>query len=155
MLRRDVLLAAGGFDRDFRYAEDLDAWLRVLEQGTGLLLAEVTCICNLHQAQISRDRPAMLASSDRVLERCAGQSWFSKSLREQDAVVVAWDDLQEARAGHDWAHAGRTAAWLAGRPARLVALGRLWSFRYRTRRRTREYLRERSGRPPSMDAVAT
>ncbi|MGH9107095.1 MAG: glycosyltransferase family 2 protein, partial [Acidimicrobiales bacterium] len=59
LVRRDMLLAAGGFDPRLAYLEDIDAWLRVLELGTGLLLPEVTCLYSVHDAQMTQDRPAM------------------------------------------------------------------------------------------------
>ncbi len=34
MMRRDIVVSCGGYDPSFRYAEDLDLWLRMLNAGT-------------------------------------------------------------------------------------------------------------------------
>ena len=117
------------------YLEDLDAWLRVLEHGTGLLLPEVTCLYAVHPGQMSKDRSSMLAAANHVLDKYSGRPWLTPALREELVVVDTWDDLQAARAGRRWAEVGRHGRWLVSRPARTAALARLWAFRRRVRRR--------------------
>ena len=136
MVRRDVLVAAGGFKEGIRHAEDVDAWLRVLEHGTGLLLAEVTCRYNVHGAgQMSGNRPEALAVYREVLEGYRGRPWLTKELLQRFETVAAWDDLQAGRARRDWREVRKQALWLARRPGRLSALARLWAFRWRARHR--------------------
>jgi glycosyltransferase involved in cell wall biosynthesis len=136
LVRRDVLLAAGNFDRGLRYVEDLDTWLRVLEYGTGLLLPEITCLYRVHPDQISKNRPEMLASAAAVMAKYADRAWLTRRVREGSAVVEAWDNFQAARAGRDWAKAFQEAAWLIGRPTRTVALAKVWMFRRQIRHRS-------------------
>ena len=135
LVRRDVLLAAGGFDRRLRYLEDLDAWLRVLEHGTGLLLPQITCLYRHHGGQISRDRPAMLAASARLLDKYSDRPWMGPQTRQGLLVVEHWDELQAARRDRDWAGAFGAAAWIMARPTRWRALAQLLVFRRRARRR--------------------
>jgi glycosyltransferase involved in cell wall biosynthesis len=136
MVRRDVLMEAGGFNEGIRHAEDVDAWLRVLEHGTGLLLAEVTCRYNVHGAgQMSGNRPEALAVYREVLQDYQDRPWLTKGLLQRFETVAAWDDLQAGRARRDWREVRKQALWLARRPARLAALTRLWAFRWRARHR--------------------
>src|SRR3954453_6737383 len=62
MLQRDALLAAGGFPEGMRLGVDIDAWLRLLERGTGIVSPEVGVLYRVHEAQISGDRAAMRAA---------------------------------------------------------------------------------------------
>ncbi|MGA3221985.1 MAG: glycosyltransferase, partial [Acidimicrobiales bacterium] len=135
MVRRDILLEVGSFDRQLRYVEDLDAWIRVLERGTGVLLPEVTCLYAVHPGQMSKDRSSMLAASDHVVGKYSGRPWLTPALRESLLVVGRWDDLQMARREHNWAEVGHNGRWLVSRPARAVALTKLWAFRRRVRHR--------------------
>jgi glycosyltransferase involved in cell wall biosynthesis len=144
MVRRDVLVEVGGFDRQLRYLEDFDAWIRVLERGTGVLLPDVTCLYTVHPGQMSKDRSSMLAASNHVLDKYSGRPWLTPALRQSLVVVDRWDDLQAARAVRNWAEVGGHGRWLLSRPARAVALTRLWAFRRQVRRR-----------PPSEAAAGT
>jgi hypothetical protein len=151
MVRRDVLLEVGSFDRQLRYLEDLDAWLRVLERGTGMLLPDVTCLYAVHPGQMSRDRSSMLAASNQVLDKYAGRPWLTPRVRESLAVVDRWDDFQAARRQRDWAEARRNGGWLLSRPARVAALTKLWAFRRDVRHRQAavpEAVVTAPGRPP-------
>jgi hypothetical protein len=138
MVRRDVLLEVGGFNPGLRYLEDLDAWLRVLERGTGLLLGEVTCLYTLHGSQMSSDRGGMVAAGQGILDKYAGKPWLTARLRESAAVVDVWDDLQACRARRDWTGAAGKAGWLFSRPTRAKDLVRLLAFRWRARRFARQ-----------------
>ena len=135
LVRRDVLLAAGGFDRSLRYLEDLDAWLRVLEHGTGLLLPQMTCLYRHHRGQLSRHRTAMVAASAQVIGKYGDRPWLGPQARQGVLVVEHWDDLQSARRERDWAGAGRKTLWILARPSRWRALVQLWVFRRRARQR--------------------
>lgn len=135
MVRRDVLIGVGGFDRQLRYLEDLDAWLRVLERGTGALLPEVTCMYAVHPGQMSKDRSSMLAASNHVLDKYSGRPWLTPALRESLVVVDTWDDMQAARAQRRWGEVARHGKWVMSRPARAIALTKLLTFRRQVRHR--------------------
>lgn len=135
IVRRDVLLAAGSFDRELRYLEDIDAWLRVLEHGTGVLLPDVTCLYRLHRGQMSKNRDAMQEWGVRVLDKYEGRPWLTEA-RRRLAVVDCWDDLQAARGAGQRQVAAQKAAWIIRDPRRWEALVRLWIFRRQVRNRT-------------------
>jgi hypothetical protein len=135
LVQRDLLLAVGGFDRRLRYLEDLDAWLRLLEHGTGLLLPEVTCLYSTHGGQMSKDQEAMLASLAATVTKYGERAWMTPQLRQNMAVVEAWDSFQSARSARDWGGVAQKGAWLVARPSRLDALVSLWRFRHQVRRR--------------------
>lgn len=134
-VRRDAVLAAGGFDRTLRYMEDIDLWLRVLELGSGLLLPDVTCLYRRHVSQLSGSRAKMSATAESILAKYAGRSWMTKQVTNSWQVVEHWDDLQAARYAGQWPTVATKALWLLGRPARPAALVRLWAFRRQVRRR--------------------
>ncbi|MGH9104850.1 MAG: hypothetical protein ACRDZX_03245 [Acidimicrobiales bacterium] len=123
-----------GFDPRLAYLEDIDAWLRVLELGTGLLLPEVTCLYSVHDAQMTQDRPAMTSSSRYLLDKYAGRPWLTPALRREALATEVWDDLQAGRSAGDWARVAAQAAYFS-QPAKLAALARLLAFRRRMRRR--------------------
>jgi glycosyltransferase involved in cell wall biosynthesis len=136
MVRRDVLSACGGFDRDLAYLEDVDAWVRVLEHGSGLLVPEVTCLYRHHEGQVSRHRPEMQAATAYVMDKYEQRAWWSQRRRRDVEVVGHWDDFQAARGAGNWAEAVSQAWWLGRAPERLAVLARLLSFRRNVRRRS-------------------
>ena len=139
LVRREVLLSCGGFDRNLDYLEDVDAWMRALEHGSGLLAPEVTCLYRHHEGQVSRRRTEMQEATAYVMDKYRHRSWFSERTRQAVAAVGAWDDFQAARASRDWPEVGRLGGWLVANPVRLASLGRLLKFRRDVRSRSREF----------------
>lgn len=133
LVRRDVLVQAGSFQRAMRQMEDLDLWLRALELGTGLLLPEVTCLYRRHANQLTASRSKMAASGAQIAAKYADRPWMDASARDRWRVVEVWDDLQSARAGKNWGAAWESGRWLLSHPRRPVALAQLWAFRRRVR----------------------
>ncbi|ROP26751.1 glycosyltransferase family 2 protein [Pseudokineococcus lusitanus] len=132
MVRRDVLDAVGGF-RDLRRAQDLDLWLRVLEQGSGLALDVATVTYTEHAGQVSVDRALMRAHFDDVLRLHADAAWMSEQLRRRSLVRWHWDDARSAVAARRPAKALRAGGLLLRRPAQLTTLLRLLRQRRRER----------------------
>ncbi len=139
LVRRDVLVSCGGFDRNLDYLEDVDAWMRVLERGSGLLSPEVTCLYRHHEGQVSRRRTEMQEATTYVMDKYRGRPWLSERTRQAVATVGAWDDLQAARASRNWPEVARLGGWLAANPVRLTSLGRLLEFRRHVRNRSRAF----------------
>lgn len=136
LLRRDVLLAAGGFGAGL--SEDMDAWVRMLERGTGLVLPDVGWRYTEHGGQLSGDRAAMRASHAEVLERYADRPWCTPELLERVAARDRWDALRAGAGGAPGEPPLRGrgyAAWVLADPRRARALGELWWWRLRERRR--------------------
>jgi len=61
--RRDVLRQVGGFDEEFRLAEDADLVLRLREAGHRILaLDEITFLSRLRPGSLTRDRDVVIGS---------------------------------------------------------------------------------------------
>jgi Glycosyl transferase family 2 len=71
-VRRELLLAAGGFDHSLRYATDWDLWCRLILDGSRVgLVAEPLARYRLRRASLSAQRGALLRGRCRVLEKAA------------------------------------------------------------------------------------
>jgi glycosyltransferase involved in cell wall biosynthesis len=132
MIRRDVALAAGGYDEDMLRCEDLDLLVRCLERGTGLAARDVTVIYHLHGDQLSSERAEMKANHTYVIDRYRDRPWWSARQAGRWQAVVAWDAY---RSGGGRGQLGRALA-------RPVALARLLWWRLRLRRRSRSVSRD-------------
>ena len=128
MIRRDVALAAGGYDTAMLRCEDLDLLVRCLEHGSGLAVRDVSVIYHLHGDQLSSERTEMKSMHSYVVDRYRDRPWWSRRQAGRWKAVVAWDAF---RAGGGLREAARAAA-------RPLALARLLWWRYRLRRRSAE-----------------
>jgi hypothetical protein len=160
LVRREAMLAAGGYRTERRFAEDFDAWLRLLGQGTGVALPTVTCVWRQHAAQKSRN-PAAAAVQRAIVESYAGEAWWSPALVQRRLAVRAWDDLRAAQANGDRRAMLRPAAWLVARPVRSAAVLRILAWRLSHRRAARAVARDGGprvhvlpGGEPPADAAA-
>jgi GT2 family glycosyltransferase len=124
MIRRDVALAAGGYDESVPLCEDLDLLLRCLEHGTGVVVPDVTAIYHMHAGQLSSERSDMRAWHTRVASAYERRPWWSARQFTRWLASAAWDDY---RAG-----TGPAAAVLRD----PLALARLLHWRLRVRRRS-------------------
>jgi glycosyltransferase involved in cell wall biosynthesis len=72
VLRRDAVLAAGGFDADFPRCQDCELVLRMSLAGPGCVCAipEELTLYRRHAGQMSSDWTAMQAEWNRMLEKC-------------------------------------------------------------------------------------
>lgn len=134
IVRKDVIVAAGGYSTDLRYAEDWDLWLRVLEYGTALATPQVVSLYHRHSGQKSQHRRGPAQTHERIVRRCADRSWWSARVEERWLGLRLWDELEEAFDDRRWLDAGRLAALIIRRPRRLVAVVsrqaryRLWQW---------------------------
>jgi glycosyltransferase involved in cell wall biosynthesis len=69
IVRRDLFLAAGGYDATLRYTNDWDLWLRLATGRRFLRDPAVSARYRLHGAQLVKDREPLAAERVRVLER--------------------------------------------------------------------------------------
>jgi GT2 family glycosyltransferase len=118
MVRRDVVERVGGF-RKPDGTEDLDLWLRVLEQGTGIVDPTVSVLYHLSAGQISGDYPRMQAGRIQVAERFRNRWWWSERLNQQWHGHAAWTNVRAAVRAQRPFEAMRTTAWIAARPSRV------------------------------------
>jgi glycosyltransferase involved in cell wall biosynthesis len=136
IVRRDAILAAGGYRTDLRYAEDFDLWLRVLEAGTGLVSPAVVAIYHVHSGQKSRDVDAPRAAQRSAIASRTASPWWSSALLERRIAADTWDDLRSAAGGGRYAAAAGHALTIARRPARMRAVLALERWRAAQRRRS-------------------
>ena len=60
LAKRDALRDVGGYDEQYRLAEDFELWLRVATRHRLAYSGRPTCIRRVHDGQASRDRRAMI-----------------------------------------------------------------------------------------------
>jgi glycosyltransferase involved in cell wall biosynthesis len=135
LLRRDVALAAGGFDTELERCADLELWLRMLERGPGLALPDVTAVYHLHEGQVSADGLAMQDAHRAVLERHASRPWCTPALRRRYEGLMAWDALRARLAAGRRSAAGTGLARDLRDPRRAAGIPGTLVWRLRLRRR--------------------
>jgi beta-1,4-mannosyltransferase len=136
LVRRDAVIAAGGYRTDLRYAEDFDLWLRVLEQGTGVVSPAVVSIYHHHSGQKSRDLDEPRIAQRTAIAAHVGAQWWSARLVERRLAVDAWDDLRAAVRRGRIADAAAHAGAILRRPRRLGAVAAIVWWRKAQERRS-------------------
>ncbi len=136
MARRDVPLGVGNFDPKLRLSEDLDTRLRLLERGTGLVLPQMTWLYHVHEARTNPGAGVWANAERAIYARYPGRSWLSATVIRQWAIRLAWDELQAARARHDWPDVRKKLAWSAPNPLCGLALAQSWRYRRLVRHRS-------------------
>jgi len=145
LVRRDVVLDAGGFREDLLRCADLDLWLRVLEHGTGLVSPAVTVRYHLHGAQISDNRAEMRSAHRAIVATYSDRQWCTPALRAHVDGILRWDELRAALRSGDHRAAVRCAVELGTDPRKVASVIRLLASRRALRARTRRY-RQHAGR---------
>jgi glycosyltransferase involved in cell wall biosynthesis len=147
LVRRDVVLAVGGFRTDLRIGADLDLWLRVLEHGAGYVSPAVTVRYHLHADQVSGDRQALWNAQRAIVDAYGDRPWYTPALRARVEGYLLWDEMRSG----DRATAARCALRLAADPRKLSGVAAAVSARLRMKVRTRRYLSV-SARPAGPSA---
>jgi glycosyltransferase involved in cell wall biosynthesis len=115
MAQRKALENAGLF-RPLRRAQDLDLWVRVLEHGSGIVLAEPSVVYYEHALQAVNDKDLMRQCFDRIIESCTERPWFSPQVHDKIYSRIHWDDLRAAQRAGSAREVIRHMAWFARRP---------------------------------------
>jgi GT2 family glycosyltransferase len=136
LVRRDAVLAAGGFRRNMPRAADLDLWVRLLESGSGLAIPEVTTLYHIHPGQVSTDSALMWEAHRDVLAAYAGRPWHTPRLTGRHSGALAWDQTR-AEFGEGKSALAALARLLPhlARPSEIQGLLELLIGRFRGRRR--------------------
>jgi GT2 family glycosyltransferase len=135
LVRRDAIVAAGGYSTELRYAEDWDLWLRVLERGTGVITPRVVCIYHRHAGQKSQDAGGPSETHHRIVTSYIGRAWWSSKLEQRWTGLRLWDALEDAASQRAWWQSAKLTARLMVSPQRLVAVAlRQARFRLSVRR---------------------
>lgn len=131
VVRRDLLLAAGGFDERLRRSEDFDLWLRLLRRGARFRWIPAPLVeRRLAEGGLSASRAAMHAAIRAVLARHLADPDLPKAAvragRRHDAAVAQREAISDATssllAGRS--NTARRALWRAfrqGPSAKLLA----------------------------------
>ena len=146
MVRRDALLAVGGFDESERYSEDFDLWLRLARRFRFVASSEVTGSWRWHSEQLSvdseRQRFAAYRFRLRTIEDIKREGDLSLAGELSEILRVCWvNDVQVA-----W-DKGRTAWFkqlvrLASVVQNLSATERvMWELRSRIPEEARPFFR--------------
>jgi glycosyltransferase involved in cell wall biosynthesis len=133
MLHRPALDAAGGF-RTVRLVEDLDAWVRILEHGTGVALPQVTFEYHQHPVQMSADLGAMSRALDEIVGGYAARPWCTDRVIKAAQAMPRWDQARAALRRRDRQGATKLLVSLL-HPWRLLGLCHLLTLRRRSARR--------------------
>ena len=126
MVVREAALAVGGFGAR-RHCEDLDLWIRLLEDGEGLVLPVVTVDYSQHEGQISVNVAAMREARQEVIDAFRDRPWFAGQVSRDLAAVALWDKPRET-AGRRQAMQDRLAA-LVCNPQNLASIARVLLWR--------------------------
>jgi glycosyltransferase involved in cell wall biosynthesis len=138
MVRRDVAVAAGGFQARRGVVEDFDLWLRVLERGTGLCSPRVGVLYHLHDDQMSRqDRRVMQLGHLEASEAHRIRTGVSRAAVRRWEAVAAWENLRIAASAGEKRKAARWGLYIASRPRRIDGLVGILAVHHRSRRRVR------------------
>ncbi len=122
LVSRDAVLSAGGYNTKLGYAEDWDLWLRVLEQGTGVMTPSVVCLYHVHAGSKSLHPDGPSETHDRIVQSCIGRPWWSRRLQDRWCGLRMWAALETAVYEGRHRQAAVLAARLIGRPQRLWAV---------------------------------
>jgi glycosyltransferase involved in cell wall biosynthesis len=127
LVRRDAAERAGGY-RTLRHCADFDFLLRCLEQGTGVVLPEVSVLYHVHPDQVSHERDEMKAAHTKISRSYWDRPWYEPAQVRRWQTVAAWDGYR--------LYGGLGRAQALVRPRHLAPLLRLWWWRLRLRRRS-------------------
>lgn len=141
-IRRELLLAAGGFDEKFRRAEDVELAYRLADRGVGFVFADDAV--GWHYAERSfaswLEAAYLYGKNDAIFARDRRQDWLIPVVREEfDTRKLALRLLVKAclrrRGLSAWVEAGlKSVADFAGRlaisPIEVAAYSGLFGIRY-------------------------
>lgn len=97
LLRRSLWQRVGGFDGNFRFAEDRDMWLRCARAGARISYSgQITCYCRDHEFAMSRNTERTAEAAARALHKHL--DW--------DAIPAR---VRRSTAGKAWITAGRAS----------------------------------------------
>ena len=107
-IRREALLAAGGFDESIRYTTDWECWIRLILGGSRAgLVDEPLATYRLHESAMSASRLEMYRGRVQTLRKAREHPSLSPAEREIAELVMAQEERRAAREALDVALASR------------------------------------------------
>jgi glycosyltransferase involved in cell wall biosynthesis len=122
IIRTAALRSVGGWSEQFRLAEDLDLWLRLLATHSGMCIPRVVTTYRLHPGQKSQAGYEGRATVLRMVSSHRTQPWWREELFARRRAVNAWDDLREALGEGRYRTALARAAFLGSSALRISAV---------------------------------
>lgn len=123
-VRRDTLLAIGGF-RALARAQDFDCWLRVLEQGEGVVTGRPTLHYHQHDGQVSLHGDLNRACVLQILAEYADRPWAGPQLHRASLARFYWDDLRVGQRTGEGSRIRAAVRAIAARPDLIPAMASL------------------------------
>src|SRR3954447_14505751 len=143
MLRRDEVLRVGGFRTDIERAEDLDLWVRLLRDGSGLAIPRVTVLYHVHEGQITSEPERMWDAHAAVIAAHGPREALGRSRHRRHEGAVAWDAARAALAdGHPTARSLAGLGRALASPGRAAGVAQLLGGRFRSRRLAARHSRD-------------
>ncbi|RMG30821.1 MAG: glycosyltransferase family 2 protein [Gammaproteobacteria bacterium] len=102
--RRDLLLAAGGFDESLRALEDIDMWMRLAQRGGYACLPEPLVVIRRRRGSMSGDLDVMKTAARRVMAKNRGLLASDRGRFWHQCYAAMLTDYAkwELRAGRRW-----------------------------------------------------
>jgi hypothetical protein len=134
MVRRELILAAGGFDETLPSATDCDLWLRLSFSTEMVGIPEALLLCRVHPENLSADRTLNARCWIRILEKLAREhpdfvrdnGWHYRRALGKERLRLGRELLASA-AGHPERIAESRAA-LRASIAAFPVFGRAWIY---------------------------
>lgn len=101
VLRREAIIAAGGFSENMKSVEDQDLWLRILEQQSGFYSKELGYAYRIHDAQMTND-PILWDWAEVSLRRAVQRYPYSSRVVRRRKAVIAYRRALSARESDRW-----------------------------------------------------
>lgn len=144
MVRREEVLAAGGFEAHQGVVEDLYLWCKLLDSGSGVVSPTVSLRYYVHEEQMSRDFELMHAAHLSVTRAFHASDWWSRALVERREGAAAWSRMRAYGSRGDVPRALRAGSGILCHPQRALGVLGIVSHRLRGRRRTSRVRRDGS-----------
>jgi hypothetical protein len=138
LIRRSILDAAGHF-RPLRRAQDLDLWIRLLQETEGVVLPEITVRYHRGADQAINDIGLMAQNRTEILQSYTDAPWNTKRLLTQTMTARHWDAMRTALRVSDRGAAFDEVAWILKHPTSYRTLAKMLRNRRDARNRTEAY----------------
>jgi hypothetical protein len=106
LVRREVVLAVGGFDEQFRGPEDMDLWMRIVKDNKAVLLDIPLALYRERPGSLCMDSERFLKEVLRVYDKAfvAGGALYEKRFLKKRVIATrytsaAWGLLNEGKRG--------------------------------------------------------
>lgn len=119
LVQREMFVKVHGYRESDRSAEDLDLWVRLLQEQPGLSVPLVVTLYGVHAGQKGQrsGRPAL-----DIVTRYRDQPWYTPALAEQREAVLTWDEMRAAIASRRMPEAAARGWWLIAKRSRREAI---------------------------------